>query len=151
MASTSSEERDKLVAELRRLHESMRPPRMRAGDDLMELDLTIPQLKVMFLLLDLAPAPMSVIAGEMGISLSACTNLIDKLVSAGNVERGADPNDRRVVLCSLTHSGNESLSKLRQQSLFGQDEFVDRLSVEELKIMIEATTILQRVIAEINS
>ena len=144
-------ERDKLIVELRTLSEKMRAPHFKGANYLMDLDLTLPQLRVMHLILDLTAAPMSVIAREMGITVSACTLLIDKLVLSGNVERGQDPDDRRIVLCSLTESGIASLDKLRQQMPFAQDDFVNRLSVDELRIMVDATTIMQRVMTEMNS
>ena len=144
-------ERDKLIVELRTLSEKMRAPHFKGANYLMDLDLTLPQLRVMHLILDLTAAPMSVIAREMGITVSACTLLIDKLVLSGNVERGQDPDDRRIVLCSLTESGIASLDKLRQQMPFAQDDFVNRLSVDELRIMVDATTISQRVMPEMNS
>ena len=150
MTSENSAERDKLVEELRTLSEKMRAPHMKGANYLMDLDLTLPQLRVMHLILDLTSAPMSVIAREMGITVSACTLLIDKLVLSGNVERGQDPNDRRIVLCSLTESGSASLDKLRQEMPFVQDEFVNRLSVKELRIMVDATTIMQRVMTEMS-
>jgi DNA-binding MarR family transcriptional regulator len=65
--------------------------------------------------------------------------------------RGQDPDDRRVVLCSLSDSGIESLDKLQQDMPFAKDEFTSRLSVEELKIFVDAITIMQRVMTEINS
>lgn len=151
MTSGTSAERDKLVEELRTLSENMRAPHMKGANHFMELDLTLPQLRVMHLILDLTSAPMSVIANEMGITVSACTHLIDKLVLSGNVERGQDPDDRRIVLCSLTDYGIVSMDKLRQEMPFAQDEFVNRLSVEELRIMVDATTIMQRVMTEMNS
>ena len=151
MTSGKSTERGKLILELRTLSESMRFPHMKGASHFMELDLTLPQLRVMQLLLDLTSAPMSVIAREMGITVSACTHLIDKLVSMDNVVRSQDPNDRRIVLCSLTDSGRASLDKLRQEMPFAQDEFVNRLSVDELRVMIEAATIMRRVMTEINS
>lgn len=151
MTSENSAERDKLVVELRTLSENMRASHAKGSNYLMELDLTLPQLRVMHLILDLTSAPMSVIAREMGITVSACTLLIDKLVLSGNVERGQDPDDRRIVLCSLTDYGIVSLDKLRQEMPFAQDEFVNRLSVKELRIMVDATTIMQRVMTEMNS
>ncbi|MBI4233167.1 MAG: MarR family transcriptional regulator [Chloroflexi bacterium] len=63
----------------------------------MDLDLTIPQLRVVFLLAESEPMSMSSIAQDLGITLPACTHLVDKLVRAGFVARSADPDDRRVV------------------------------------------------------
>ncbi|MEO1840400.1 MAG: MarR family transcriptional regulator [Pseudomonadota bacterium] len=149
--SNSSDERNGLITDLKNLTENMRPPWNKGANRLMDLDLTIPQLKVMYLIADLKTAQMNVIAREMDITVSTCTHLIDKLVASGHVVRGQDPDDRRVVLCSLSDSGIESLDKLQQDMPFAKDEFTSRLSVEELKIFVDAITIMQRVMTEINS
>ncbi|HIF72270.1 MAG TPA: MarR family transcriptional regulator [Dehalococcoidia bacterium] len=151
MMSNSSDERNGLITDLKNLTENMRPPWNKGANRLMDLDLTIPQLKVMYLIADLKTAQMNVIAREMDITVSTCTHLIDKLVASGHVVRGQDPDDRRVVLCSLSDSGIESLDKLQQDMPFAKDEFTSRLSVEELKIFVDAITIMQRVMTEINS
>ncbi|MBN4064840.1 MarR family transcriptional regulator [Dehalococcoides mccartyi] len=151
MTRKSSDERDRLIAELRNLTENMRPPWNKGASKLMDLDLTIPQLKVMYLIADLKSAQMNVIAREMDVTVSTCTHLIDKLVASGHVVRGQDPDDRRVVLCSLSDSGNESLDKLRQDMPFAKEEFTSRLSIEELKIFVDAITIMQRVMTELHS
>ena len=57
----------------------------------MELDLTLGQLKVAFLLLDRPPTRMGDLAAGLGVSLPACTSLVDRLVRADIVERRADP------------------------------------------------------------
>jgi DNA-binding MarR family transcriptional regulator len=151
VADTSSQERDELIAELRRLNASMRPPRGHGMAHLMDLDLTFPQLKVMFLLLDAPTARMSALAQDLRITLSACTYLVDRLVTAGYVERSEDPADRRVVQCSLTTRGKDVLDRLRQQSPFTSDEFVERLSIEDLRVLVKATEIFHRVMAEMDS
>lgn len=151
VAESSSQDRVNLAAELRRLYANMRPPRNWGVAQLMDMEITISQLRAMFLLLDASPARMSFIAQEMGITLSACTHLIDRLVMAGYVERSEDPADRRVVQCSLTGKGRDVLDRLRQQSPVASDEFIERLSTEELKIMIQGAQIYQRVMAEMDS
>lgn len=151
MHTSVSTARQKLIADLRKVYAELRPPRMRGMGKLMELDLTIPQLKVMFLLLDSAPARMSFIAQEMDITMSACTHLVDRLVTAGHVQRSEDPDDRRVVQCSLTEPGRATLDELRQQTPFEDDEFVSRLTDEELQVCLHAAQIYKRVIAEMGS
>lgn len=144
-------DREGLIAELRRLQAGMRGLRMHGAGPFMDLDLTIPQLRVIFLLMGSEPMSMSSLAQELGITLSACTHLLDKLVRAGFVVRSEDAADRRVVRCSLTEKGHTLAERLRQSTPFERPEFLDRLSVEDLRVIVHAMSIFQRVMAEIDA
>ncbi len=144
-------ERECLIAELRQFSASMRSPKMRGAAPLMDLDLTIPQLRAIFLLAESGSMRMSPMAQELDITLSACSHLVDKLVRSGFASRSADPDDRRVVHCTLTGKGQALAERLRQSIPFERQEFLDRLTVEELRIIVQAMTIFQRVIAELQA
>ena len=117
----------------------------------MDLALTIPQLRVVFLLAGSGPMSMSPMAHELGITLSACTHLVDKLVRAAFVARGEDSDDRRVVRCALTDKGQALAERLRQSIPSERQEFLDRLTVEELRVIVQAMIIFQRVMAEMQA
>jgi len=70
-------------------------------------DLTVAQLRMLLLLYTEGPSRMSAVAAHLDIALSTATGVMDNLVSKGLVERGALPEDRRVVLCHLTQQGQE--------------------------------------------
>lgn len=146
-----SPERERLIAELQQYHAAMHSPKMHRASPLMDVDLTIPQLRVVFLLAASASMRMSPMAQELDITLSACTHLVDKLVRAGFVARSEDPDDRRVVLCSLTDKGQGLAERLRQSMPFERQEFLDRLTVEELSIIVQAMAIFRRVMAEMQA
>jgi DNA-binding MarR family transcriptional regulator len=57
----------------------------------------------------------SVLAERMEVKPSAITVMVDRLVQNGFVERGSDPEDRRVTLLQLTEKGTVALDKLRKQ------------------------------------
>ena len=71
-------------------------------DRWLELDLTMPQLKMLFVVDLLGPVPMGQLAARLGISLPTATGLIDRLVEAGLARREHDERDRRVVLVGTT-------------------------------------------------
>ncbi|MBU4312690.1 MAG: MarR family transcriptional regulator [Candidatus Omnitrophica bacterium] len=52
---------------------------------------------------------LKTLARERDISPPTATGLIDRLVRAGYVKRGSDPEDRRVVMVSLTQKGEKSV------------------------------------------
>ncbi|MEX2430577.1 MAG: MarR family transcriptional regulator [Dehalococcoidia bacterium] len=144
MESSSSHDRERLVGEFRELLAAMRSPQMHGAPPLMDVDLTIPQLRVIHVLSESDAMRMSPLAEVVGTTLSACSHLVERLVQAGLVARSEDPGDRRAVLCSLTDGGHSLAERLRQSMPFERQEFVDRLSVEELGIMVQALHIVQR-------
>ena len=75
------------------------------------MDMSIPQVKALMLLEGVGPMRMGTIAGHLGSTLSASTNIIDRLVEKGLVERHSDPRDRRVVLCKSTDRGRQAIAQ----------------------------------------
>lgn len=73
------------------------------------LQLTPPQLHAISWLGVDGSLPISVLAQRIGISGPSATGLVDRLEKLGYVERRPNPDDRRVVLVSLTPAG-ESLA-----------------------------------------
>jgi DNA-binding MarR family transcriptional regulator len=65
---------------------------------------------------DLTPTQ---IAGRTGLTAGSTTTLIDRLVSAGLVERSGHPEDRRRVLVGLTPEGRSAIETMF--SLFATD------------------------------
>ena len=73
-------------------------------------DITVAQLRVLLLLYTEGSSRMSTVTTHLNIALSTATGIMDNLVNKGLVERGASPDDRRVVLCRLTARGQELVS-----------------------------------------
>ncbi|MYA59340.1 MAG: MarR family transcriptional regulator [Chloroflexi bacterium] len=70
-------------------------------DEWRALGMTIPQIKSLVVLRHKGPMRMGEIANFLGNTLSATTSIIDRLVERRLIERGADPSDRRVVVCKI--------------------------------------------------
>ncbi len=105
----------------------------RAHQELLDLDLTTPQLKVVLLLYLNGSARMSVLASSLGVTLATATGILDRLVDKDIVERENSREDRRVVVCRLSKKGQELTDRLytsgrerARQLLQGLDE--DKLS-----------------------
>jgi DNA-binding MarR family transcriptional regulator len=84
----------------------------RAHQELLDLDLTTPQLKVVLLLYLNGSARMSELASSLGVSLATATGILDRLVDRDIVERENSREDRRVVVCRLSALGHELTDKL---------------------------------------
>ena len=73
----------------------------------LQLDLTMPQLKVVLLLYLNGPSRMSEIASALDVSLATASGVADRLVERKIVLRENQPDDRRVVLCRLSEDGEK--------------------------------------------
>ena len=120
--------------------------RMHSGrlDEWHGQDITIPQIKALVLLEQKEPLRMGVIADRLGITLSAMTSIVDRLVEKNLVERGSDPHDRRVVLCKLTDQGREEMRRFWR---VGREKMLKTLGILEdaqLESVVQALELLQR-------
>jgi DNA-binding MarR family transcriptional regulator len=104
----------------------------------LRLDVTMPQLKVMFLLFISGPSRMNVIASALGVSLASATGVVDRLVERGITLRDGDPDDRRVVLCRLSGKGEKLISSLWQLSRDRAGEIMRALASPQLLLITRA-------------
>ncbi|MHB8610872.1 MAG: MarR family winged helix-turn-helix transcriptional regulator [Candidatus Dormibacteraceae bacterium] len=97
-----------------------------------DLDISMQQLRAIYLLRDEEEASVGRLAELFGIGLPAASVLADRLVRAGYVERRADPSDRRRVLLSLTRVGLRLVTDLREGSHSLLRRWMSSLSEEDL-------------------
>lgn len=79
-----------------------------------ELELTLPQAQALRILRR-GPLVTGRLADELGISAPAITQLTDRLVRKGLIERRNCPDDRRCVLVALTAKGTELVDAFRER------------------------------------
>lgn len=84
-----------------------------------DLQLTLPQLRTVFIIAHNNTSSVVQISQQLGIGEPTTSHLVDKLVQAGLVDRGEDPQDRRRALVRLSPAGREIIEKL-----FGWEEFL---------------------------
>jgi DNA-binding MarR family transcriptional regulator len=77
-----------------------------AGSDDPTEELPLAQLRVCNILQH-GPRSMSVLSREIGVTLSALTQIADRLERAGLVNRLAEENDRRIRCLQLTDRGKQ--------------------------------------------
>ncbi|WP_424950910.1 MarR family winged helix-turn-helix transcriptional regulator [Deinococcus sp.] len=89
-----------------------------------EYDVTRPQYSVLRLLLEEGGQTANALSSHMGVTPGNLTGVIDRLESAGLVQRRRDPQDRRCVTLSLTEAGEAKAREIipgirgRVQNLF---------------------------------
>ena len=113
--------------------------------ELIALDVTMPQFKIMLILYIYGPSRMSAIATELGVTLPTATSLVDRLVEREYVLRDNSVQDRRVVLCRLSPAGQKGIDRIweaaratSRQLLEGMDTAILRNFNEVLADMAKA-------------
>ncbi len=112
-------------------------------DEWQGLDMTIPQIKTLVLLENIESAKMSAISGYLGSTLSATTSIVDRLVQRNLVNRVADPNDRRVVMCELTPHGRKATERFWRIGRERAQRMADILTVEQLESVVRALELIR--------
>jgi DNA-binding MarR family transcriptional regulator len=109
-----------------------------AHKELLEMDLTAPQLKVVLLLYLYDSTRMSELAGSLGVTLATATGIMDRLVERGLVSRENLKDDRRVVMCRLTEQGMEVTDNLWKTSREKARQLLSGMQLSRLKMIDEA-------------
>lgn len=88
------------------------------------------------------PCGMSDLSERMGITLAAASQLVDKLVQSGLVERSEDPNDRRAKLLALSDKGRVLIETGMEERSRWVDELVAALTPVEHETVAAALNTL---------
>ena len=73
----------------------------------LDLQLTLPQLRTLFIVAHNKTSSVVQIAKHLGIGEPTASHLIDRLVQAGLVDRSEDPMDRRRATVRLSPAGEQ--------------------------------------------
>ena len=128
----------KLIKHMTRVQRHLRSGQTSAWSG---LDLTMPQVKTLFLLAE-GPMRMRGIARRLGVEMPSATTMIDRLVAKGLVERRQDPGDRRAVVCSVTPAGRDAVEKFWALRAARIESLAAVLSKKELEKVVPALEIL---------
>ena len=82
--------------------------------EFLEIDVTMPQAKLLYLLGALGDLHMSELVARLGVSLSTVSGLVDRIVDHGLATRREDPADRRQVVVGLTPAGPAFIDRFRE-------------------------------------
>ena len=104
--------------------------------------LSMPQFSILMQLHHKGPCGMSEISGRFDISAAAASQLVDKLVHAGYLERTEDINDRRAKLLTLSSKGEELVQQGIEERYRWMDKLTSKLSAEAQVKVVEALNIL---------
>lgn len=111
---------------------------------LAELDLTLPQAQVLRVLRRNGSVPTGHLAAELRISAPAVTQLTDRLIRKGLIERQTAVGDRRTVLVALSGKGKRLVDQFRKRRREIFSRALARMSEAE---RMEVIASLEKVVA----
>ena len=104
--------------------------------------LSMPQFSILMQLHHRGNCGLGDISERFDITNAAASQLVDKLVQSGLIQREEDPADRRAKLLNLTDKGNKLIQKGIERRYRWVDHLAGKLTAEERAKVDEAITIL---------
>jgi DNA-binding MarR family transcriptional regulator len=118
------------------------------ASDLVDLDLTVAQLKTLYVTAASGPIQMGALAVRLGTALSTTSGVVDRLVQLGLIERLEAPSDRRQVLVRAT---DVALARLDAINELGRARLRELLagmrSADDLAVVRRAVELLTEAVA----
>jgi DNA-binding MarR family transcriptional regulator len=111
----------------------------------LSLDLTMVQLKALFVLAEDAGLTVGGLAGQLGVGKPAASILVERLVQLELVARTEDIEDRRRTLVRLTAQGQALVEQLRQGGADRLRSLLVQLDLADLAALAQGLQALARV------
>ena len=102
----------------------------------------MPQMSILMQLHYKGTCGISDISERFDVSAAAASQLVDKLVQAGYIERTEDPSDRRAKLLKLSAKGAKLVDDGTQERYRWMDELASTLSEADQTRISEALSLL---------
>ena len=110
----------------------------------LNVDLTMPQFRIVLLLFTDGPARVSALASALDVSLATTTGITDRLVQHGFIVKENDPEDGRAVICQLSGKGREVIARLWELRESRVRSLLERIPLTKLEVVSKAMkTILE--------
>jgi DNA-binding MarR family transcriptional regulator len=88
---------------------------------------TLPQLRVLVMVASRAAPNLGAVANGLGVHPSNATRAVDRLVSAGLLDRADDPTDRRNLVLTLSAKGQALVEQVMDQRRDAIAAILDRM------------------------
>jgi DNA-binding MarR family transcriptional regulator len=102
--------------------------------------ITIPQFRTLVILSNRGPINLATLAGLLGVKPSAAGRMVDRLVSAGLIDRQPHPNSRRELLAALTPRGRKVVWQVTSHRRAEIARIVEKMSPSERHGLVRALT-----------
>jgi len=131
-------DREHLISHIMQTQSAMRDLMTGTKHPLLDLNLTMPQLKVALVLYRQGPIPAQDLAARIGASPATLSGIVDRLVTQGLVERREDPADRRVRRLELTEEGLDQIDRVIRIGQEEQKKLFLRMDDRQLSVVADA-------------
>jgi len=108
----------------------------------LNIELTMPQLKIVLLLFTDGPSRVSTLASALGVSLATTTGITDRLVQHGLIAKNSDPTDGRGVVCKLSEKGRKLIARLWELGESRVRSLLEKVAPAKLETICEAMEII---------
>lgn len=102
--------------------------------------ITIPQFRTLVILSNRGPINLATLAGLLGVQPSAAGRMVDRLVSAGLIDRLPHPSSRRELLAALTPRGRGVVRKVSTHRRAEIARIVEKMPSRERHGLVRALT-----------
>jgi DNA-binding MarR family transcriptional regulator len=109
-----------------------------------EVSITMAQAKVLYIVMAAGRIHMSELASRVGIGSSSASELVDRLVEMGLLERNHAADDRRQVVVSATADAVTLLERFRELNQRQLRELLAQLDDEELDVIERSVEVFGR-------
>ena len=129
------------------IHHSMRA----SGHFTKAKGVSMPQFSILMQLHYRGVCGMSEVSERFEITPAAASQLVDKLVQSGLIQRDEDPNDRRAKSLKLTDKGKGLIQEGIEQRYRWVEPLAEKLTAEERVKIHEALEIMTRAAMELDA
>jgi DNA-binding MarR family transcriptional regulator len=103
-------------------------------------NITIPQFRTLVILSNRGPINLATLAGLLGVQPSATGRMVDRLVSAGLLDRLPHPTSRRELLAALTKRGREVVRRVTAHRRAEIAQIVEQMPASDRHGLVRALT-----------
>ncbi|MFR9752364.1 MarR family winged helix-turn-helix transcriptional regulator [Nocardia sp. 004] len=100
--------------------------------------ITIPQFRTLVILSTRGPAKIATLAGILNVQPSTATRMVDRLVTAGLVDRKPNPESRRELIIELTTRGHTIVTAVTDRRRREIAAVVDRVPAGDRSGLVRA-------------
>ncbi|HWE91920.1 MAG TPA: MarR family transcriptional regulator [Pseudonocardiaceae bacterium] len=103
-----------------------------------EESITLPQFRLLVVLSTQGSIKLIQVAEQLGVAPSTATRMIDRLISAGLVDREINPHSRREVVLSLSPGGRAVVRQVTQRRRRDIARIVARMPERQRQGLVDA-------------
>jgi DNA-binding MarR family transcriptional regulator len=115
-----------------------------------ERSLSLPQVNFLIFIHRHGQTSVNVLAKRWGVTKAAASQMVDKMVDQGWIDRTENPHDRRSRDLTVTLEGIQLTEEVQKYRHGWIDEFIKGLSQEEVRIIMPAFEILNQKMSAFN-